>query len=177
MEPVPISFLGTKYGPLACIIKTRLIHEDPMPMPNLPTAATSLPAADQTMVGNILYAEQLKSWAKEKISNSKKYIEMYPIIWNYISLESQLQVMDIADWSTIEDSQDVARLMKRITETHRTGEVRIAPLALKLAKQRYETCRQSSTETVAEYKKRFVESSQLLRSIRRAQHPRRRTRH
>ena len=86
------------------------------------------------------------------------YIEMYPIIWNYLSLESQLQVMDIADWSTIEDSRNVARLITRISETHRTGEVRIAPLALKLAKQRYEACRQSGTETVAEYKKRFDEA-------------------
>ena len=42
------AFLTTKYGPLACIVKTGLIHEDPMPMPNLPIAAPSLPAADST---------------------------------------------------------------------------------------------------------------------------------
>ena len=89
---------------------------------------------------------------------------MYPTIWNYLSLESQLQVMDIVDWSTIEDSQDTARLIKRITETHRTGEVRIAPLALKQAKQKYESCRQSGTETVAEYKKRFDDALSVFKA-------------
>jgi hypothetical protein len=92
-----------------------------MPTPNLPAAAASLLASDQATVGNILYTEELKSWAKKRISNSENYIEMYPIIWNYLSLESQLQVMDIADWSTIEDSRKVARLITRILETHRTA--------------------------------------------------------
>ena len=74
------SFLGTKYGPLTCVVQTGLLHEDPMPTPNLPAAAASLPASDQATVGNILYTEELKSWANKRITNSEKYIEMYPII-------------------------------------------------------------------------------------------------
>ena len=155
-------YLGQKYGVLASVIKTGNFHVEPVPVKTLPSTSQSLSQAEQDAMVNILYTEDLKIWRRKTNDNEQKYIEMYSIIWCYISTESQLQVQEHADWNDIEDARDSARLVRRIADTHRTGDSRIPIFDLKKARTMYEQCRQGGTESIAEYKRNYDNALRVL---------------
>jgi len=148
-------YLSTVYGQLACIMTTGNYHVEPMPAPIVPAEAMGLDDETRGIIANTVYIEKLKIWTRETADNRNKYREMFHVVWNYLSSESQLQIKDVADWADHERAQDMQFLRQRIVATHQTGEVRIGPLALNYAKHKLSTCRQGQTESLAEYKRRF----------------------
>ena len=157
-------YLANEYGQLASILRTGKLFINPMPPKVAPSITEVMTENEKDAVANAVYFEKLKYWSRKVELDAEKYVSMYAIIWNYISSESQLQIKDVADWATIEEARDTRRLYERIVATHQTGEVRIAPLALKFAKKRYESCRQMQTETLAEYKRRFDDALAVFKA-------------
>jgi hypothetical protein len=114
-----------------------------LPQPGAMPVIPSMPQLESSVeaVAVAMYMEQVKYHARKVAQDQEKYVTMYATVWNYLSSESQLQIKGTPDWTSIEESQDTVRLHARIVITHQSGDARIAPLALKLAKTRYEQCR------------------------------------
>jgi hypothetical protein len=149
------NYLGNEYGQLACVMTTGKLYTIPMPTPSVPDEAKSLDSSDQQTIANIVFTENLKIWTRKTSEIADEYVTMYSEVWNYISQESQLQIKDIHNWADIERERNFLSLRDRIVITHRTGEVRIKPIALNYAKAKLNSCRQGQHESLAEYKKRF----------------------
>jgi hypothetical protein len=129
--------------------------QPPFPRVEIPQQAAVYTGEQQQIIANKIFEEKLKIYTRLQHEYEVKYNEMFALIWNYLSVESQLKVQEHANWRAMESEQNMKFLRQRIVDTHQTGEERISPVAKKIARDRLHNCKQNHTESIAEFKRRF----------------------
>jgi hypothetical protein len=103
-----------------------------------------------------IYQLEHRSWFKEKRDRELDHPHFFSLIHGSLSTESREKVEQAPNWVNINSSKDPLKLWLRVQETHQSGgEAAIKPFAKRRAMQLYVNVKQSATETITEYKRRF----------------------
>ena len=156
------NYLIKTFGILGRFVQTGHYHVPPVPQRDpIPEDADY----EETTILKGLWFEELKHHKKACLDLELQKPKVYAFIWGKLSQESKDKVEEADDFEEFDELQDPLRLWARVAETHMIGETRIAPIALHLAKGIYSDLKQSPTESLVAYKKRFDEALISIRII------------
>jgi hypothetical protein len=119
----------------------------------------------QREVANKDYEEKRKHWHKIQERNYEDYPRVFALIKGALSKESKDKVEQAANWADIDRDKDPLLLWRRIVETHQNGgDTTIRPFAKRRVLQSLVNIKQSTTESISDFKCRFDDAMRTFTS-------------